>query len=197
MELIDIWNINRYICKVLHQARIITRFNLLWKFSPWVWLKFCFLTIIQMFLTVKADFRVTAETRFYSWIYTLQSRDLDTQKAFETSGANDKLINLIYNGVKSPFQKIIYRLDILFKQNAIIINLTWYDCNISSRRSIIFHKKGPGKGVGGVEGEGKVTKGGRGAVRLRWKFWTMSCLYSNYIYKCINITIKQMYRLYI
>ena len=111
-----------------------------------------------MFLTVLADFRVTAETRFYSWIYTLQSRDLDTQKAFDTSGANDKLINLIYNGVKSPFQKIIYRLDILFKQNAIIINLTWYDCNISSRRSIIFHKKGPRKG--GVEGE--VTKGGQG-----------------------------------
>ena len=56
-----------------------------------------------------ADFQVTAGTRFYSWIYTLQSRDLDTQKAFDTSGANDQLINLIFNGVKSPFEKIIYR----------------------------------------------------------------------------------------
>ena len=44
-----------------------------------------------------ADFRVTAGTPFYSWIYTLQSRDLDAQKAFDTSGANDQLINLIYN----------------------------------------------------------------------------------------------------
>ena len=52
-----------------------------------------------------ADFRVTAETPFYSRIYTLQSRDLDTQKAFDTSGANDQQINLIYNGVKSPFRK--------------------------------------------------------------------------------------------
>ena len=43
------------------------------------------------------------------WIYTLQSRDFDTQKAFNTSGANDQLINLIYNGVKSPFEKITYR----------------------------------------------------------------------------------------
>ena len=56
--------------------------------------------------------------------YTLQSRDLDTQKAFDTSDANDQLINLIFNGVKSPFENIIYRLDILFKPNLIIINLT-------------------------------------------------------------------------
>ena len=42
-----------------------------------------------------ADFRVTAGTPFYSWIYTLQSRDLDTKKTFDTSGANDQLINLI------------------------------------------------------------------------------------------------------
>ena len=34
--------------------------------------------------------------------------------AFHTSGANNQLINLIYNGVKSHFQKIIYSLDILF-----------------------------------------------------------------------------------
>ena len=71
-----------------------------------------------------ADFRVTAGTPFYSCIYTLQSHDFDTQKAFDTSDANDQLINLIYNGVKSPFKKIIYRLDILFKPNLIIINLT-------------------------------------------------------------------------
>ena len=70
------------------------------------------------------DFRVTAGTPFYSCIYTLQSRDLDTRKAFDTSGANDQLINLIYNGVKSPFEKIIYRLEILFKPNPIILNLT-------------------------------------------------------------------------
>ena len=55
-----------------------------------------------------ADFRVTAGTPFYSLIYTLQSRDLDTRKAFDTSGVNDQLIHLIYNGVKSPFEKIIY-----------------------------------------------------------------------------------------
>ena len=41
-----------------------------------------------------ADFRVTAGTPFYSWIYTLQSRDLDTFSAFDTSGANNQLINL-------------------------------------------------------------------------------------------------------
>ena len=66
--------------------------------------------IFTLFKTnVIADFRVTAGTPFYSWIYTVQSRDFDTQKAFDTSGANDQLINLIYNGVKSPFEKIIYR----------------------------------------------------------------------------------------
>ena len=48
--------------------------------------------------------------------------------------------------VKSHFQKIFYRLNILFKTNPMIINLTWYDCDIISRGSIIFHKKGPGKG---------------------------------------------------
>ena len=37
-----------------------------------------------------ADFRVTAGTPFYSWIYTLPSRDLDTQKAFDTSGAENE-----------------------------------------------------------------------------------------------------------
>ena len=34
MELIDIWNIHRYICKVLHKARIITLLHVLWKLSP-------------------------------------------------------------------------------------------------------------------------------------------------------------------
>ena len=54
------------------------------------------------------------------------------------------------------------------------------------------------RGQGYREGvEGEVTKGGRGEVGLRWKFWTMSCLYSCYIHKCINITIKQMFKLYI
>ena len=43
------------------------------------------------------------------------------------------------------------------------INLRRYGCNISSPGSIIFHKKGPGKG-GGMEGE--VTKGGKGGVGL-------------------------------
>ena len=72
-------------------------------------------------------FRVTAGTRFYSWFNTLQSRDFDTQKAFDTSGANNMLINPIYNGVKSQFQKIIDRFDILFKTNPMIINWSWYD----------------------------------------------------------------------
>ena len=82
------------------------------------------------------------QTPFYSWIYTLQSQDMDTFWAFDTSNANDQLINLIYSGVKSHFQKIIYRLDILFKTNPMIINLTWYDCDISSGGSIIFWGKG-------------------------------------------------------
>ena len=34
MELIDIWNINRYVCKVLHNARIITLLRALSKLSP-------------------------------------------------------------------------------------------------------------------------------------------------------------------
>ena len=34
MELIDIWNIIKYICKVLHTARIITLWRLLCKLSP-------------------------------------------------------------------------------------------------------------------------------------------------------------------
>ena len=34
IELIDIWNINRYICKVLQNARIITLLRLLWKLFP-------------------------------------------------------------------------------------------------------------------------------------------------------------------
>ena len=44
-------------------------------------------------------FRVTVGTPFYS----LQSRDLDTFWALDTSGANDQLLNLIYNGI--TFQK--------------------------------------------------------------------------------------------
>ena len=44
-----------------------------------------------------------------------------------------------------------------------IINLSWYDCDISSRGS---HKKGPGKGEGGVGG---VTKGGTGLVKVKKK----------------------------
>ena len=118
-----------------------------------------------------ADFQVTAGTPFsswISWIYTLQSRDFDTQKAFDTSGANDQLINLIYNGVKSPFEKIIYRLDILFKPNPIIINLRWYDCVISSRGSIIFTR--------------------RNRVKVGDNFW--QCLVYIHVI-CINITIKQ------
>ena len=48
-----------------------------------------------------------------------------------------------------------------------MINLVLYDCDISSRGSIIFTKRGRGSvwRVGGVEGE--VTKGDRGGVRLR------------------------------
>ena len=68
-----------------------------------------------------ADIRVTARTPFYSWIYTLQSREVTSQK---------KNASLRYS----------------FKPNPILINSTWYDCDISSRGSIIFHKKGPGKG---------------------------------------------------
>ena len=40
---------------------------------------------------------------------------------------------------KSPFEKIIYRLDILLKPNPIIINLPWYDCVISSCGYFIFY----------------------------------------------------------
>ena len=68
-----------------------------------------------------------------------------------------------WNGMKTHFQKIIYRLDILFKMNPLITNLMWYDCDISSRASIIFHKKGPRKGGEG----GEVTKGGRGGVKVK------------------------------
>ena len=34
MELIDNWNVNRYICKVLHNATIITLWRVLLKLSP-------------------------------------------------------------------------------------------------------------------------------------------------------------------
>ena len=34
MELIDTWNIKRYICKILHNARIITLLRVLLKLSP-------------------------------------------------------------------------------------------------------------------------------------------------------------------
>ena len=56
--------------------------------------------LIYLKLTI-ADFKVTDGTPFYFRIYTLQLRDLDSFWAFDTSGANDQLINLIYNGVKS------------------------------------------------------------------------------------------------
>ena len=79
-------------------------------------------------------------------MYTLQSRDFYTFLAFDTSGANDQLINLIKNGVKSHVQKTIYRLDILFKTNSKIINITWYDGDISSRGSMIFRRAGKGGG---------------------------------------------------
>ena len=132
-----------------------------------------------------ADFRVTAGTPFYSFIYTLQSRDLDTQKAFDTSGAN----NLMYNSMKSPIEKIIHLLYILFKPNPIIINLTRYDCFIRSRRSIIFTRRNRGKGWGGGGGgEGEVTKGV--VVGLGWgeNFW--QCLVYIHVYIhviCINV----------
>ena len=69
---------------------------------------YCFLHIMHFSakLSPIADFRVTDGTPFYSWIYTLQSHDLDTFWALDTSGANDLTAeNLIYNGVKSRFQK--------------------------------------------------------------------------------------------
>ena len=104
------------------------------------------ITIFKKF-EVKADFRVTAGTPFYSWIYTIQSHDLDTFCAFDTSLAKDKyLYTMAWNHL---FKKIIYRLNILLKLNPIIIYLSWYDCDISSRESIIFHKKGLGKCWGG------------------------------------------------
>ena len=102
----------------------------------------------------------------------------------------------MYHDVISPFQKIIYRFDMLFKPKSIIINLTWYDCDISSLGSIILSQEGAGE-RGSVEGEMTKVGPGRDGVVLRWTFWTMFCLYSHYIYTCINITIKQIYKLYI
>ena len=94
-----------------------------------------------------ADVQVTVGTPFYSWIYTLQSCDFDTFWAFDSSGANDQLINLIYNDVKSHFQKIIYRLDILFKTYPMIINFMWYDCDILlAAADPNFSQEGVGKG---------------------------------------------------
>ena len=46
------------------------------------------------------------------------------------------------------FTKVINSSDILLKMYPMMINLTWYDCDISSRGSIIFHKKEPEKGGG-------------------------------------------------
>ena len=61
----------------------------------------------------------------------------------------------------SIVQKKNYRLDILFKTNPMIVNLTWYDCDISSRGSKIYHKKGPRKLEGGGGGGGRLNdKGG-------------------------------------
>ena len=44
------------------------------------------------------------------------------------------------------------------------------------------------------EVEGEVTKRGRGAVRLRGKFSTMSSLYSRYMYKQSNKCISCIYK---
>ena len=51
------------------------------------------------------------------------------------------------------------------------------------------------EGGGGWEGE--VTKWCGEGVGLRWKIWTLSCLFSRYIYKCTNTTVKQMHKFYI
>ena len=76
------------------------------------------------------------------------------------------------------FRKKSFKIS--FKPNP--INLKWYDCVISSRGSIIFTRRTGERFWGVVEG-------GTGGVRLKCKFLTMSCLYSRYMYKCINITI--------
>ena len=126
----------------------------------------------------ESDFQVTAGTHFFSWIYTFQSRDLDSSWSLDTYRANYQLINqntMAWNILKSPFQKVIYRR--LYSSYPIMINLKLYDCYISSHGSIIFHKKGTGIEGGGGVVKDEVTNGSRGGVGLRWKCWTLSCLY--------------------
>ena len=118
--------------------------------------------------TIAYRLRVTAGTPFYSLIYTLQSRDLNNF-SHVMSLRYFRCKHLIYNGVKSHFKKIIYCFDILFKTNPLIINLTWYNCDISSRASIIFYKKGPGKG-GGEDGRWS------DKLRLGWSWVKMRIL---------------------
>ena len=93
--------------------------------------------------------------------------------------------------------KIIFHLDILFRTNPMIINLTWYDFDISSRGSIIFHKKGPGilspitwltlQNTGSIQGF-EILK----ACIL---FWEKRCSSSNskvcYCVKSLNESLRQ------
>ena len=95
-----------------------------------------------------------------------------------------------YNCVKSSFQIIIYRLNSFYP---IIINVRQCECDISSGVSIFSNKKGPG--IEGGDGRWSA-KRGRGGVGLWGTYWTLSCLYSR-IFIYINITIKQMLKLYI
>ena len=57
-------------------------------------------------------------------------------------------VQTISHGIKSPFQKIIYHLYCSCPMIH-VTHLTLYDCDISSRGSIIFHEKGLG-----IEGRG-------------------------------------------
>ena len=118
-----------------------------------------------------ADFRVTAGTPFYSWIYTFQSRDLDTFWSSDTFGAKDQPITqntMTWN----QLPKNSFSLNIFFLPDNYKFNVN--DCDSSSRGSMIFHKKGLGiEGVGGCWSD----KGGRDGAGLSWKY-----LYSRYIF---------------
>ena len=72
-----------------------------------------------------------------------------------------------------------------------VIHLTLYDCDISRCGSIIFHEKGLG-----IEGRGLGVKvvmknGCRGWVNVK-NLDNVLSLFTLFIYKCMNITIKQM-----
>ena len=74
-----------------------------------------------------------------------------------------------------------------------VIHLTLYDCDISSRGSIIFHEKGLG-----IEGRGLGVKvvmknGCRGWVSVK-NLDNVLPIFTLFIYKCTNIKIKQMYK---